>query len=135
MAERSLRQDGLPVDYYAPEYKIEIEGHELDAKTKGDVLEIKVTMDLKNLTGFDLTINNWDDRQFADHKLGFKYSDTDTFDVGKRIHIQIGYADRLLSMTHGVITSLTPRFSESGPLTLGVSGQDGLITLRDRKPG
>ena len=64
MAERSLRQEGLPVDYYAPDYKIEIEGRALDAETKGDVLEVRVTMDLKNLTGFDLTINNWDDRNF-----------------------------------------------------------------------
>ena len=65
----------------------------------------------------------------------FKYSDTDTFDVGNRIHIQMGYADRLLSMARGVITSMTPRFPESGPPTLGVSGQDSLVKLRDRKPG
>jgi phage protein D len=135
MAERSLRQEGLPVDYYAPDYKIEIEGRALDSETKGDVLEIKVTMDLENLTGFDLTINNWDDRKFDDHKFGFKYSDTDTFDVGNRIHVQMGYADRLLSMARGVITSMSPRFSESGPPTLGVSGQDSLVKLRDRKPG
>jgi phage protein D len=128
--ERSLRASGLPADYYAPDYKIEIEGRALDAETKGDVLEVKVTMDLKNLTGFDMTINNWDDRKFD-----FKYSDTDTFDVGNRIHVQMGYANRLLSMARGVITSMTPRFSESGPPTLGVSGQDSLVKLRDRKPG
>jgi phage protein D len=127
--ERSLRTAGLPTDYYAPDYKIEIEGHTVDAETKGDVLEVRVTMDQENLTGFDLTINNWDDRTFD-----FKYSDTDTFDVGNRIHIQMGYAGRLLSMARGVITSLTPRFSESGPPTLGVSGQDSLVILRDRKP-
>jgi phage protein D len=127
--ERSLREAGLPADYYAPDYKIEIEGRTVDAETKGDVLEVRVTMDQENLTGFDLTINNWDDRTFD-----FKYSDTDTFDVGNRIHIQMGYAGRLLSMARGVITSLTPRFSESGPPTLGVSGQDSLVILRDRKP-
>src|SRR5215813_2741996 len=133
--ERSSRQEGLLTDYYAPDYQIEIEGHELDAETKGDVLELKVTMDLENLTGFDLTINNWDDRTQGNRKFDFKYSDTDTFDVGNRIHIQMGYAGRLLSMVHGVITSMAPRFSESGPPTLGVSGQDSLVKLRDRKPG
>jgi phage protein D len=130
MSERSQRQEGLPVDYYAPNYEIEVEGRALDAETKGDVLDIKVTMDLKNLTGISLTINNWDDRHF-----GFKYSDTDTFEVGNRIHVQMGYADRLLSMARGVITSMTPRFSESGPPTLGISAQDSLVKLRDRKPG
>jgi Bacteriophage probable baseplate hub protein len=129
--KRSILKEGLPFDYYAPDYKIDIRGQTLDDETKGDVLDVKVTMDKGNLTGFDLTINNWDDRQ-----LDFKYSNTATFDVGNRIHIQMGYAGRpLLSMVHGVITSLTPHFPESGPSTLGVSGQDTLVKLRDRKPG
>jgi Bacteriophage probable baseplate hub protein len=130
MVVRSLRQDGLPTDYYAPDYKIEIEGRELDAETKGDVLDVKVEMDLDNLTRFDLTINKWDDR-----KLDFKYSNKDTFDVGNRIHVKMGYAGRLLSMARGVITSLSPHFPESGSPTLGVSGQDSLVKLRGRKPG
>jgi len=126
----SIQQDGLLTDYYAPDCRIEVRGRELDSETKGDVLDVKVKMDLENLTGFDLTINNWNDRKFA-----FKYSDTDSFDVGNHVHIQMGYAGRLLSMMTGVITSLTPRFSESGPPTLGVSGLDTLVKLRDRKPG
>ena len=87
----SVRQPGLPaVDYYAPNFKIEVEGRELDPESKGDVLEVKVTMDLENLTSFDLTINNWDDEHF-----GFKYSDAAIFDVGNRVHVRMGYADDL----------------------------------------
>jgi phage protein D len=130
MASRSVLASGLPsVDYYAPNYKIEIEGKELDPESKGDLLEVKVTMDLKDLAHFDLTINNWDDK-----KLVFKYSDTSTFDVGNRVHIQMGYASELKSMVQGIITGLTPRFPESGPPTLGISGQDNLVKLKDRKP-
>src|SRR5258706_8570281 len=126
----STLQSGLPsVDYYAPNFKLEVEGRELNVDTKGDVLEVKVTMDQDNLNRFDLSINNWDDRKFE-----FKYSDTSTFDVGNRIHIKLGYADKLLSMITGQITTLTPRFPESGQPTLGVSGFDGMIKLRDRKP-
>jgi uncharacterized protein len=130
LASRSVLQSGLPVDYYAPDYKIEVEGRVIDETTKGDVLDLKVTMDKENLTGFDLTINNWDDS-----KLDFKYSDTDTFEVGNRVHIQMGYAGKLLSMVRGIITSMTPRFPESGTPTLGISGLDVLVKLRDRKPG
>jgi phage protein D len=130
LLERSLRKEGLPTDYYAPDHKIEIEGQALDPETKGDVLDIKVTMDVENLTGISLNINNWDDRRFR-----FKYSDTKTFDVGNRIHVKMGYAGRLLSVARGVITSLTPHFPESGPPTLGVGGQDSLVKLRDKKPG
>lgn len=130
MVQRSTQQSGPPVDYYAPDYKIEVERRELDQTTKGDILEVKVTMDKDNLTGFELTINNWDDKSFD-----FKYSDKDTFDVGNRMHIQMGYAGNLLSMARGVITTMTPRFPESGPPTLGVSGTDSLVKLRGRKPG
>lgn len=121
---------GLPsTSYYAPNFLVEVEGRELDPSTKGDVLDLKVTMDKDNLTGFELTFNNWDDR-----KLDFKYSDADTLDVGRRVHIKMGYADRLVPMTRGVITSLTPRFPESGPPTLAVSGQDLMFFLKDSKP-
>lgn len=136
-AKRSTQKSGLPEEYYVPDYKIEIEGRELDAKTKGDVIELKVKMDLDNLTSIDLTVNNWDDREStvtSTGAFGFKYSDTDTFDTGNRIHVQMGYVDDQCSMAKGVITTLTPKFPETGPPTLGVSALDSLVKLRDRKP-
>lgn len=129
MANGSLLSSGVPTDYYAPDYKIEVRDQELDAESKGDVLELKVTMDLEALTHYELTVNNWDDKH-----LQFKYSDKTTFDLGNTVHVQMGYADRLLSMALGPITSLTPRFPESGPPTLAVSGEDRMVTLKERKP-
>jgi phage protein D len=127
---RSLLSSGLPsTDYYAPDYKIVVGNQELDPESKGDVLELKVTMDLNSLTHFDLTVNNWDDKH-----LTFKYSDTKTFDLGNEVHVQMGYAGKLLTMVRGLITSLTPRFPESGPPTLVVGGQDKMVKLVDRKP-
>jgi len=126
----SIRTSGLPsTDYYAPDYKIEVEGQEIDPESKGDVLDLKVTMDLENLTHFALTVNNWDDKH-----LTFKYSDTTIFDVGNRVHVQMGYAGGLLSMVQGLITTLEPHFPESGPPTLSVSGEDRMVKLKDRKP-
>jgi phage protein D len=128
--DTSSRQSGVPAtDYYAPNFKVEVEGRELDPEAKGDVLDVKVTMDLDNLTSFDLTINNWDDKHFA-----FKYSDTTIFDVGNRVHVRMGYADDLRFMASGLISTLTPKFPESGPPTLGVTGVDAMLKLRDRKP-
>jgi phage protein D len=126
----SVREPGLPAtDYYAPNFKVEVEGRELDPESKGDVLGVKVTMDLDNLTSFDLTVNNWDDKSF-----GFKYSDTTIFDVGNRVHVRMGYADDLRFMASGIISALTPKFPESGPPTLGITGVDAMLKLRDRKP-
>lgn len=122
--------NGLPpTDYYAPDFRLEIEGAELDPETHGDVLQMKVVMDMDNMTSFDLTINNWDDRT-----ISFKYSDGDTFNVGNNVHVMMGYAGRLLSMVTGQIASMTPRFADSQASTLTVSGLDGMFQLRDRKP-
>lgn len=135
MAERSVHESGLKTDYYAPDYRIEIEGQELDPQSKGDILEVKVVMDMDNMTSFELNVNNWDDKT-----LFFKYSDkpTDpkqvTYDLGNRVHVKMGYAGKLLSMARGQITTLAPKFPESGPPTISISGLDGMLKLRDRKP-
>ena len=127
--QRSEAKSGLPEDYYAPDFALEVEGHDLDSETKGDVLEVKVVMDLENMTSADLTINNWDDTEFA-----FKYSETTTFDLSNKVTVQLGYADRLVPMMTGQIATLSPRFPESGPPTLQVNVVDGLLPLRDAKP-
>ena len=123
------QQDTPSVDYYAPDFRVEIEGEELDPESNGDVLEVKVSMDMDNMASFDLTINNWDDKT-----VDFKYSDKSTFDVGNRVHIKMGYAGELLSMVTGQISRMTPIFPESGASTLTVGGLDGMFKLRDRKP-
>ena len=126
----SVLKSGLPsTDYYAPDFRLEVEGAELDPTTHGDVLELKVVMDMDNMASFDFTINNWDDK-----RITFKYSDGDTFSVGKRIHVLMGYAGKLLSMVSGQIATMSPHFPESGPSTLTVGGLDGMFKLRDRKP-
>lgn len=135
MAERSVNEPGVPTDYYAPDYRIEIEGHELNPKSKGDILELKVVMDMDNMTSFEFNVNNWDNDKFR-----FKYSDKPqdpkqvTYDLGNRVHLKMGYAGNLLSMAHGQITTLAPKFPESGSPTISISGLDGMLKLRDRKP-
>jgi uncharacterized protein len=126
----SVQKSGLPaVDYYAPDFRLEIEGVELDPTTHGDVIEIKVVMDMDNMASFDFTINNWDDARVA-----FKYSETDSFDPGRKVHVLMGYAGKLLSMVSGQIATMSPHFPDSGAPTLTVGGLDGMFRLRDRKP-
>ena len=113
MSTRSELLEGIPpVDYYAPNFKIEVEGRELDPASKGDVLDLRVVMDSQNLTSFDFTLNNWDDRS-----LFFKYSDTTSLNVGNRVHVLMGYSGTLVSLMRGQINSLAPRFPQSGSPT------------------
>jgi phage protein D len=126
----AFRKPGLPkTDYYAPDYKIIVEGEEINPSTKGDVLDLKVVMDIENMTSFDMTVNNWDDEKFQ-----FKYSEGGIFDIGAQVEVKMGYADNLTSMIIGQISSIAPKFPESGPPTIQISGLDGLLKLRDRKP-
>jgi phage protein D len=120
---------GTPTTRYAPDFRVEVEGHPLDPSTKGDVLDLKVTMDMENMTSVDITFSNWDDRSLA-----FKYSDTTGLDLGNRIHVQLGYADRLHSLMRGQISSMTPRFPQSGPPTISIGALDGMQLLKDRRP-
>jgi phage protein D len=135
MVARSVIQPGLPTEYYAPDYRIEIEGEELDPESKGDILEVKVEMDMDNLTRFELNVNNWDDKSFF-----FKYSDKPSdpnqlsYDLKRRVHVKMGYAGKLVSMMHGEITTLSPKFPESGSPTISISGLGGMFRMKDRKP-
>ena len=65
----------------------------------------------------------------------FKYSDTRTFDVGNRVHVQLGYADRLRSMMRGPDRDARRRGSPSPARRRSTSASlDGMLKLRDRKP-
>lgn len=126
-------QSGLPeTDYYAPAFKIVVEGKDLDPESLKEILDVKVVMDMENMTSFDFTIANpW---HYKDPEVEFKYSDSKLFDLGNRVHVEMGYVDRMLPMVAGVVTRLSPKFPESGPPTITVSGQDNLVKLRDKKP-
>lgn len=118
-----------PTGHYAPAFEVEIEGRPLDPETRGDVLSLKVVMDLAAMTSAEIELSNWDDR-----RVWFKYSDQSGLYVGNRVHLRMGYADRLLSMLEGRINSLSPQFPASGSSTLSLGVLDNMVLLKDRRP-
>jgi phage protein D len=118
-----------PADRYAPEFQVDIEGLQMDPTTKNDVIEVKVHRDVEDMSGFDITLNNWDDV-----KLAFKYSDSTEFAVGQRVAVKLGYADTLLTVVTGTISTLSPTFPDSASPTVAISGVDGMQKLKDSKP-
>ena len=119
----------VPIDQYVPDFRVEVEGNVLDETTKGDVLDLRVTMDLDAMASAELTLNNWDDRQLA-----FKHSDTPVLDIGNRVHVLMGYAGGLVSMLRGQISSMTPHFPASGSPTIALSVLDGMQILKENRP-
>jgi phage protein D len=121
---------GLPdVSYYAPGFRVEVEGVPLAPVTNGDVLSLSVKSDLERMGSFELSIANP-----FDVRRGFKYSDPNIFDIGRQVHVQMGYQGRFSSMITGQITTLSAQFPSSGTPTIMVSGQDGMFRLRDNRP-
>jgi uncharacterized protein len=137
MAGSPVRQLAMPpggggdlnVDYYVPDFRIEVEGRQLSPGTHGDVIDLKVNLGADELGGFDITFNNWDDEHF-----NFKYSDSPELMIGNMVRIELGYVNRTRQVIHGPITTISPRFSEGGALTVSVSGKDSLEFLKSRKP-
>jgi len=121
--------ENAPADRYAPDFRVDIEGLELDPTTKNDIIDLRVHRDLSEMSGFELTLNNWDDVN-----LRFKHSDSTTFEVGRRVTVQLGYADKLLTVATGAITTLSPAFPDGASPTVAISGVDGMLQLKDRKP-
>lgn len=116
-------------DRYAPEFEVHIEGLQMDPSTKNDIIDVKVNRDIDEMSGFDLTLNNWDDVN-----LKFKHSDSPQLKLGGRVSVRLGYADKLLTVATGTISTLSPKFTDSASPTVQVSGVDGLLRLKDRKP-
>lgn len=133
MSVRSETIPGLPkVETYAPRFRVSTKGQVLQPEVLGDVLQVKVTMQKDGLTSFNLTLNNWEE-DFAKFPK-FKYSDSDTFNIGTELRIEMGYASELLTLVSGQINSLSPSFPESGTPTLDVGGTNPLFRLKGSKP-
>lgn len=118
-----------PTGHYVPDFELLVEDQPLAPEEKGDVLRMKVVMDLENMTSCEIDLNNWDDKS-----LWFKYSDRSGLYVGNRVHVRMGYAGRLMSMLRGRINSLTPQFPQTQASTLSIGVLDNMQLLKDRRP-
>ena len=129
MTVTAKRTSGSPDNYYAPDFLLEVEGQALDPKSKGDVLEIKVTLDIDELASVDVKLNNYDDTSFD-----LKWSDAKLFRLGSRVHVKLGYVDALVSVLRGPIMTLSPEFLGDGAPTMTVRALDRLAALKGSHP-
>jgi Bacteriophage probable baseplate hub protein len=124
--ETATKQPGLPENYYAPQFRIEVEGKELGLPVMADIRDVKVVLDIDNVSTAEMTVNNYDDKTFE-----LKWSDSDLFSIGNRVHVRGGYADRVVSMLRGTIETLSPVFLSDGSPTMTVRAFDGLKALKE----
>jgi phage protein D len=102
-------------------------GRRLGKQVIRDITQVTYRDNLQELDSFELTVNNWDAE-----KREFKFSDSDTFDPGKRLELHMGYFGPTppRRMIVGQIKELRPSFPAAGQSTLSVSGQNLMEDLR-----
>jgi phage protein D len=141
LAEESRRQHG----FYVPQFEVRIEGVGLPRNVLRDVVQLTYKDNIKEIDGFELTVNNWDATTRA-----FKYCGGETpadlkgstedsqryklFEpCNKEVQIWMGYAGDLTQVLKGTFTTMEPNFTASGPPALNVRGLNALHQLRRKQ--
>jgi uncharacterized protein len=131
--------------FYVPQFEIRIEGVGLPRDVLRDVSQLVYKDNLKEIDGFEITVNNWDagTRSFkyvgsessADLKGSSEEAQrTRLFDpCNKEVEVRAGYLGDLRTLLRGTFTTLEPSFPTSGAPTLAVRGLNALHKLRRKQ--
>lgn len=111
-----------------PESKILINNSEISPELQVDILDILVCQYIEGADSFDITVNMLNS---ADQQI--KWIDSEYFNPGNTIEIQLGYVDNFETMIIGEITALQPRYYNDQAAKLNVQGFDRLHRLRRGK--
>jgi phage protein D len=141
LADESRAQHG----FYVPQFEIRIEGVGLPHDVLRDVSQVTYKDSLKEIDGFELTVNNWDaaGRRFkyvgAESAADLKGSNADAqrtrlFDpCNREVEVRVGYLGDLRTLVRGTFTTLEPNFPSAGAPTLAVRGVNALHKLRRKQ--
>jgi phage protein D len=124
-------------NFRVPQYKVVVEGVDLPGNVVRDVMQLTYKDNLKDIDGFELTVNNWD---ATGRRFKFAGGGSDEFHdlfepSNKKFEIQMGYVNMnpLRTMVLGSFTTLEPNFPSSGASTLNGRGLNVLHKLRTKQ--
>lgn len=143
LVEESRRE--AVASFRVPSFEVKIEGVGLPRDVLRDVTQLTYHDNIKELDGFELTVNNWDPAANA-----FKYVGSETPEqlrgdspesrrfrlfepCGKQAIVRMGYADDMRVMLTGSFTTMEPNFPSGGASTLTVRGLNVLHQLRRKQ--
>ena len=143
IAEESARPgvDGFRI----PAFEVRIEGAGLPRDVLRDVIELTYHDSIKEIDGFEMTVNNWDATTGAFKYVGAETTQSLRGDTAesrrqrlfepsnKTVTVTMGYAGDLRVMLTGSVTTMEPRFPPTGAPTLTVRGLNLLHQLRRKQ--
>ena len=134
-----------PEAFYVPQFKVRIEGSELDDDVACDIVQVTYRDSITEIDGFELTVNNWDPVASTFHYVGAETPESlrsgthqsqlqRLFEPSRKpVEVWMGYLDALQLMVTGQLTTMEPSFPSSGGPTLTVRGLNVLHELRRKK--
>ena len=122
MADRS------PFDTLAPDFRIAIDGREVPAQLRADVVNVRILDDVESVGMCALSFECWNGVE-----MKVKWIDDDLFREGNAIVVQMGYRDQVIELFNGEISGLEPEFHTSEAPLLTVRGFDRCHRLMKQK--
>lgn len=123
--------------FFAPAFRIKLNGQETGREVISDVLEISFVDDLDNVDSFEFVLNDWDVQKrrprysspWDSNGQLLKLESGQTvpvFEPGAKVSLFMGYAEEgeLPLIMQGEVVSLTPAFPASGAPTCRVRALD-----------
>lgn len=132
-------------DFYSPGFELRIDGVGLPKNVLRDVMEVTYHDDVKEIDGFEITVNNWDDAarrcKYIGSETAAQLNGTSNasklftlFDpAGKAVELALGYIGNMQTMLRATFQTVEPSFPESGPPVLSVRGLNILQQFRRKK--
>lgn len=108
---------------YAPAFKIEIGGKELEQAAMVNILSVSVTDTLGRADSFAIRISDRHEKhgRFAGG-ASLKWMDTTLFDEGNEVKISLGYVNNMSFVFEGEITAVSTSFPQTGAPEMNVRG-------------
>jgi phage protein D len=111
--------------FYAPTFRVEINGSRLAADVSKNIQEVHVTCKPDTLDTFSFTVVN------SLPNLRWTHTeDAELFKEGSSVKIAMGYVDDMSAIIEGEITQIRPSFPESGMPTVAIEGYTRLHRLQ-----
>ena len=137
LREESIRQDG----FYVPQFEVKIAGVGLPRNVLRDVIQLTYKDNIKEIDGFEATVNNWDtetnDFKYAGSETAERLAHDDLLRLfepcNKQVEVWMGYLGDMRLMLKGTFTTMEPTFPAGGASTLAVRGVNVLHQLRRKQ--
>ena len=124
--------------FFAPAFRIELNGRETGREVIADVLELSFVDDLENIDSFEFVLHDWDPAELRPRysspwntdgqllKLFPGGPDVPVFEPGASVSLFMGYTEdgELPLIMEGEVVSLTPAFPAAGAPTCRVRALD-----------